>query len=43
MSRQAGEIDLNFAIFNKVSRICILNCMREMCYNKLRIYSQTRE
>lgn len=43
MSRQAGEIDWNFAIFNNVLPICILNCMREMCYNKLRIYSQTRE
>ncbi len=43
MSRQAGENDWDFAIFNNVLRICVLNCMREMCYNRLRIYSQTRE
>ena len=43
MSRQAGKIDRYFAIFNNVLCICVLNCMREMCYNRLRIYSQTRE
>ena len=43
MSRQAEKIDRDFAIFNSVLPICVLNCMREMCYNKLRIYSQTRE